>query len=273
MAWITSPANTRIKELRKLRERKERQRSGLFYLEGLRIVAEALQQGAEIETLIVAPELLSSDFGQEQVGEYRQKGGEVLEVSAAVFESFALKEGPQGLAAVARQRWRSLDAVNLTDGGNWVALDSVADPGNLGTILRTHDAVGGRGVILLDHCTDPYDTTAIRASMGAIFAQSLVRASLAEFADWKRQSGYAVVGTSDSARCDYHGYAYPPALVVLMGSERQGLQAEHYRLCDEVVRIPMMGRSDSLNLAVATALVLYEVFNRRRDDEARRAAV
>ena len=146
----------------------------------------------------------------------------------------------------------------------WIALDSVADPGNLGTILRTSDAVGGKGIVLLDHSTDPYDPTAIRASMGAVFSQQLVRASLAEFARWKQHTPCAVIGTSDKAASDYQAVRYPAPLIVLMGSERQGLQEAHYQLCDDVVRIPMMGRSDSLNLAVATAVVLYEVFNQRR---------
>ena len=163
------------------------------------------------------------------------------------------------LSDSAPERWGCLAAVT------WVALDSVADPGNLGTILRTHDAVGGQGVILLDQSTDPYDPSAMRASMGALFTQTLVKASFHEFADWKRQQASHVVGTSDKASTDYHAYQYPPSLVLLMGSERQGLQQQHLALCDEVVSIPMLGKSDSLNLAVAAAVVLYEILNQRRE--------
>jgi TrmH family RNA methyltransferase len=262
---ITSPANERIKWLRKLHERKARQESGLFYIEGLRIVTEAIQQGAVIETLVVAYELLRSEFGQQLVAEQRSAGRPVLEVSGEVFQRIALKDGPQGLAAVVRQQWVELADVQVGAGHNWVALDAVADPGNLGTILRTHDAVGGRGVILLDQSTDPYDPSAARASMGALFTQRLVKASFAEFAAWKRQTGAALVGTSGAAEHDYHEYRYPDGLVVLMGSERQGLQPHHLALCDGVVSIPMRGESDSLNLAVATAVVLYEILNQRRD--------
>ncbi|HEX2979947.1 MAG TPA: RNA methyltransferase [Anaerolineaceae bacterium] len=147
---------------------------------------------------------------------------------------------------------------------NWVALDSVADPGNLGTILRTNDAVGGAGVILLDHSTDPYDVTAVRASMGAVFSQRLVRASLSEFAAWKQRHSVAVIGTSDAAKMDYHQTHYPSPMVLLMGSEREGLTPQHIAICDLMVAIPMVGRSDSLNLAVATAVVLYEMFNQGR---------
>ncbi len=284
---ITSPANERVKAIRKLQERKARQESELFYIEGLRIVAEAVEQQADIETLIVAPELLKSGFGQKLVAEQRERGVPVLEVSGEVFQRISLKEGPQGIAAVVRQRWLALEDAGWREGetrrepelrsadagaqkprptNTWVALDSVADPGNLGTILRTHDAVSGRGVILLDQSTDPYDPAAVRGSMGAVFSQELVRATFAEFAAWKRCTGCPVVGTSDKASMDYHAYRYPPELVLLMGSERQGLSEEHLALCDAVVSIPMLGKSDSLNLAVATAVVLYEILNQRREN-------
>ncbi|MHB0987505.1 MAG: TrmH family RNA methyltransferase [Bellilinea sp.] len=265
---ITSSANPAIKFIRKLADRKERQYTGLFYVEGLRIVGEAAQKQWDIEQLVIAPELLTSLFGQQLVTDVTAAGGNVLEVSADVFRSLSAKDGPQGIAAVVRQRWTNLEDVHLADGDVWIALDSVQDPGNLGTILRTSDAAGCKGVILLDQSTDPFDPGAIRASMGAIFDQPLVKTTLPMFASWKKREGAAVVGTSDKAQQDYHRYPYPPGLVVLMGSERQGLQEHHYALCDAVVSIPMRGESDSLNLAVATALVVYEIINQRRDKDA-----
>lgn len=262
---ITSASNERIKAIRRLQERKGRQESGLFYLEGLRIVGEALEAGAEVETLVFAAELLRSEFGHTLVEEFSARGGQLLEVSREVFERLALKDGPQGIAAVVRQHWTSLDEVRVTPGKPWVALDSVADPGNLGTILRTHDSVGGQGVILLDQSTDPYDPSAVRGSMGALFDQKVVRCSLEEFAAWKDKTRVPVVGTSGTAQMDYHEYRYPVGMVLLMGSERQGLHERHLALCDALVRIPMVGKSDSLNLAVATAVTLYEMFNQWRD--------
>jgi TrmH family RNA methyltransferase len=261
---ITSSANPRIKSLRKLRERKYRQESGCFYAEGLRILVEAARQGAIIETLVVSPQLLTSTVGLALVEEQRRKGIEILEVSSAVFQSFALKDSPVGLAGVIRQQWLSLEEIQPGAGDLWVALDEVADPGNLGTILRTHDAVGGKGVILLGHATDPYDPSAARASMGALFSQYLVRASFEEFSAWKQKLNIPLIGTSDSAQIDYQKIHYPSSMVLLMGSERHGLDEAHVRLCDSMVRIPMVGTSDSLNLAVATAVVLYEIFNQRR---------
>ncbi len=262
---ITSTANPRIKSIRKLRERKARQESGCFYAEGLRIVVEAVQQSAPVETLITAPELLTSPVGQKLLEEQRKKGVEVLEVSPDVFQTIAMKEAPVGIAAVIRQEWLALDQVQVLPGDLWVALDEVADPGNLGTILRTNDAVGGKGLILLDRSTDPYDPTAIRASMGALFSQRLVKASFDEFAAWKKSRGVFLVGTSGASQTGYQEMAYPDKLVVLMGSEREGLSEAHMRSCDAMVRIPMIGRSNSLNLAVATALVIYEVFHQKRE--------
>jgi TrmH family RNA methyltransferase len=143
----------------------------------------------------------------------------------------------------------------------YIALDAVQDPGNLGTILRTSDAVGGKGVILLDHSTDPFDLATVRGSMGAIFSQQLVKATLAEFGEWKKRCKCKVIGTSGAATHTYHQYPFSMPMVLLMGSERQGLTEAHVALCDDVVKIPMVGRSDSLNLAIATAVVLYEIFN------------
>jgi RNA methyltransferase, TrmH family len=270
---ITSLSNERIKAICKLQDRKTRQESGQFFIEGLRVVAEAVEQAeaerAKIDCLVFAPELLKSSFGQQIVADQRERGILILEVSKEVFGRISAKDGPQGIAAVMEQRWQSLETTRLVikpdlAAQTWVALDSIADPGNLGTILRTHDAVGGQGVILLDQSTDPYDPAAVRGSMGALFTQDLVRASFIEFTSWKRQFGYPVIGTSDKAAQDYHEFRYPPGLVLLMGSERKGLQEHHLALCDAVVSIPMLGKSDSLNVSVASAVILYEILNQRR---------
>ena len=261
---ITSSANERMKQIRKLQERKERMESGLFYLEGLRIIGEAVEAGETLETLVIAPDLLRSDYGLKLATAEKEKGTDVLEVSGEVFRRMALKDGPQGIAAVVRQRWFDLNAVRLQPGRPWIALDSVADPGNLGTILRTSDAAGGEGVILLDQSTDPYDPSAVRASMGALFDQKIVRTSFDAFEAWKLSSAVVLVGTSDKAAQDYHTYPYPAELILMMGSERGGLLPQHTALCDAMVSIPMLGKSDSLNLAVATAVILYEILNQRR---------
>lgn len=262
---ITSTANPRIKRIRKLSDRKERTREGVFLAEGLRIVIEAIQLNQDIETLIVAPELMRSEVGEESLRAFQSaQPDRVMQVSADVFRSISGKDGPQGIAAIIKPAWTELQQIHPADNEIWIALDEIADPGNLGTILRTADAVGARGVILLDQCTDPYDPAALRGSMGAIFSQRMIKTSFEQFRDWKQKSHIHLVGTSDKASQDYHAAEYPLPLVLLMGSERQGLDQEHFDLCDQVVGIPMNGRSDSLNLAVATGIVLYEIYNYQR---------
>jgi RNA methyltransferase, TrmH family len=261
---ISSKSNERIKEIRALRHRKERERTGLFFVEGIRIVAEAADLGAHIETLVLAPDLLESEFARDLVQRLHARGVPILEVTGEVFKSVSLKQGPQGIGAVLQQRLRRLSEVRAGKGHCWVALEGVADPGNLGTILRTADAVGSSGVILVGATTDPYDPEAVRASMGAVFAQSVARATLPELAAWKREQGCFLVGTSDAAGADYRDIAYPRPVVLFMGSEREGLSEDAVALTDMMVQIPMVGRSDSLNLAVATGVMLYEIFNQRQ---------
>ena len=259
---ITSTANAAVKHIRGLRRRAERERTGLFYVEGLRHVGEAADTSAEVETCIVSPELLRSDYGTQVAARLQASGATLLEVSANVFQSLSSKDGPQGIAAVVRQAWTQLDGVDPGDGLCWVALAGVQDPGNLGTVLRTADAVGAAGVVLLGESTDPYDPAAVRASMGAVFSQRLVRAGEQGLLDWKARHGMHMVGTSDRAPIDYRTAEYPLPLILLMGSERAGLRNESAASCDSMVRIPMRGRCDSLNLSVATGVMLYEILRR-----------
>jgi TrmH family RNA methyltransferase len=262
---ITSPSNPRVKMIRKLRDRKERQQTGLFYIEGVRIVAEAIQTGADFEYLVLAPDLLTSTFALDLIVNGQGAAIPRIEVSAETFTGLALKDSPQGVGAVVRQRWSELDDVPQQVDRCWVALDEVADPGNLGTILRTSDSAGWAGVILLDHSTDPFDPTAVRASMGAVFTQKIIKTDLESFSRFKNESGLPVIGAAGAASDDYHRILYPQPCILLMGSERQGLNARHLSICDRTVRIPMLGRSDSLNLSIATALIMYEIFNQKRD--------
>jgi TrmH family RNA methyltransferase len=264
MPVITSAANSTIKNIRALKHRKDRDESGLFFIEGVRIVGEAVQQNAKIDSLVVAPDQLTSPFGRELVQQQRQLGVPVIEVSPSVFESLSGKDGPQGLGAVIKQRWEHINEVHLTSGLGWIAIDAAQDPGNIGTIMRTADAVGVTGLILTGNSADPYDSNALRASMGSVFSLRLVRANFEAFAAWKQRTNYTVIGTSDRASDDYQSIRYETPLILLMGSERQGLSADQMAICDTMAKIPMVGRSDSLNLAIATGVMLYEIFNQQR---------
>ncbi|MDP9378947.1 MAG: RNA methyltransferase [Chloroflexota bacterium] len=263
-AIITSVNNTTVKQIRQLRTRKERERTGTFYVEGIRIVAQAALSGAEIEACVISPGLLASEYAWEIVRDLRAKNVPVLELSPEAFGSISFKENLQGMGAVVRAQTERLEDVEISDTLGWVTLDHVGNPGNLGAILRTSDAVGCAGVVMLGDTTDPYHPAALRASMGAVFAQRLVRAEFDEFLRWKQEHGHTVVGTSGDAEKEYRDVSYPRPVLVLMGSERMGLSAEQQAMCDLTVRIPMVGTGDSLNLAVATSVVLYEAFHQHR---------
>jgi RNA methyltransferase, TrmH family len=260
---ISSRSNPSIKDIRALRDRKRRETTGLFFVEGIRIVVEAVASGAEVLEIVVAPQLLRSDVAGEAVERAESSGARVLEVSDDVFRTLSAKEGPQGIGAVARQRWLRLDDVDPEADLCWIALDGIQDPGNLGTILRTSDAIGGAGIILMGATADPYDPRALRASMGSVFSQRLIRATFEEVVGWCRNRNVSLVGTSDRGDRDFGEASYSTPVALLMGSEREGLTPEQLAACDEVVRIPMRGSADSLNVAVAAGVVLYQIASQR----------
>jgi RNA methyltransferase, TrmH family len=264
---ITSRNDIRVRRIRRLHLRAERDRTGLYYIEGMRFVSEAARHHVHIQTLVVCPPLLIHPFAQKLVRWLRRAGTPTIEVTPEVLQSIALVDDPQGVGAVVHQRWEALDQVRPGGELCWIALDTVQSPGNLGSILRTSEAVGGAGLIVLGDGVDPYDPATVRSSMAAIFAQRFVRTRPVALARWTARHQCPLVGTSPAAALDYHTVAYRAPTILLMGGERKGLSAELQALCDPVVRIPMVGRSDSLNLAVATSVLLYELFNQRRDRE------
>lgn len=259
---ITSFSNLHMKNFRKLRDRKYREESGLFTVEGPRIVAEALSEKWIFEELVFAQELLNSRYAEDLVDTARQNGIPVLKVNAEVFRSLSMKDGPKGIAAVLHQRWAGLSTVKES-GGLWIGLDRVQDPGNLGTIMRTADSVGARGILLIDGCTDPYAPAAVRASMGAIFSVNLVKTTSDKITEMLFRERIEVIGTSDAASIDFRSLEYDDDMILLMGSEREGISTALESLCTQLVFIPMQGKSDSLNLAVATAICMYEVFRQK----------
>ena len=260
---ITSPGNPRIKQARALTRRKERDATGLCLAEGIFHVGEALAAAdagrATVEYLLYAPDRLISDFGRGLVARAAAAGVPVYEVAAEVLAGVAEKDNPQGLLAVVRPRHYRLDELDAV-GFPWgVALVAPQDPGNVGTILRTIDAVGASGLLLLDGGVDALHPAAVRASMGAVFHKPIVSAPFDNFLAWARAGGYRLIATSARGRGDYHAAGFAPPLVLLLGSEREGLSAAQIAACDELVRLPMHGRITSLNLAVAAGVLLYAV--------------
>ncbi len=261
MPNLTNPRNPHVKQARKLQRRKERDATGLFVVEGIRHVGEAVAAGAELEYLCYAPDLLKSDFAHQLIREQSQRGLRCYALAPDVFRSLAEKDNPQGLLAVARRPHLGLDA--LTPGQHpWlVAVVHAQDPGNVGTIVRTIDAVGASGLILLDGGADPSHPNAVRASMGALFWRPVIDTSFGEFAAWASERRYHLYGTSERGDADYRAVRYRRPMVLLMGSEQKGLTAEQAALCETMVRLPMAGRVTSLNVAVATGVMLYQMMN------------
>lgn len=259
MNLITSTSNPRIKQVRALAQRKQREAAGLCVAEGIFHTGEALASG-DVAYLVYAPDLLISDFGRQLVAEAQTSGTPVYPVTAGLMASIAGKENPQGLLAVVRQRHTPLAALH-PDFHPWlVALVAPQDPGNVGSILRTIDAVGASGLLLLDGGVDAYHPAAVRAAMGAVFHLPVATASFDQFVGWAQNGGYCLYGTSARGRGDYRGAnRYSTPLVLVMGSEREGLTPGQAAVCDELLRLPMHGRSGSLNLAVAAGVFLYAI--------------
>ena len=269
---ITSRDNPRIKQVRALKQRKERDASGLFLVEGIRHVGEGAAADAEargasktpwLEYICFSQELLTSDFALALILEQAAQGLPCYSLPAELFASLAEKENPQGILAVARQHRFNLDELNTLNFAWGVALVAPQDPGNIGAILRTIDGVGASGLLLLGSSTDAYHPNAVRASMGAIFWYPTACASFSEFARWAKRNAYTVIGTSARGSQDYlTAGAYNKPLILLMGSEREGLTDEQKAACDLLVRMPMQGRVSSLNLAVATGVMLYTLLEK-----------
>ena len=256
---ITSAGNAEVKRLRSLHERKYRRQTGLFLAEGTRTCTEAVTLGWRLHRLASLDGRGGDRMVRPLLEALARDGGRALPMTESLLSRISGKDNPQIVLGAFEQRWQAKDAIMPDADSCWIALDRVRDPGNLGTIMRTADATGARGVILIGDCTDPYSVEAVRASMGAVFNVELAQMSQNDFlalaSGWPGQ----VVGTALPASRDYRTADYGGPLMLVMGNEQAGLTPELMKACTQLVRMPMMGRSDSLNLAVATGLTLYEV--------------
>ena len=256
---ITSLANETVKAARALHMRKVREETGQFLVEGLKLVTEAIEHGQAPEVLLFGPEAAAHPLLRRAQAATDAAGGEVVEVTSAILAKIARRENAQTVIGIFPQAYTVLEALKPEDAPCWVALEEVRDPGNLGTIIRTADAAGCGGVILVGDCCDPYSVEAVRATMGSIFATPLARASTDDFLAWRASWPGSVVGTLLTATEDYRAAAYRAPTLLLMGAEQSGLTPRLAATCDLAVKIPMRGRADSLNLAVATAVMIYAV--------------
>ncbi len=257
---VTSLANPLVKDIKALALKKFRDQQHAFMAEGLKLVIDALDLGWQIRTLVFAKAGRGNAAVEKAAARTVAAGGTVLEVSEKVLSSITRRDNPQMVVGVFSQRYLTLKDIRPKDGDVWVALDRVRDPGNLGTIIRTIDAVGARGVILVGDTTDPFAVETVRATMGSVFAVPVAKASAETFLAWRASFPGLVVGTHLKGAVDYRSVDFSgrPALL-LMGNEQQGLPDELAGACDRLLRIPQAGRADSLNLAVATGVMLFEI--------------
>jgi TrmH family RNA methyltransferase len=261
---ITSMGNPLIKQARALHQKKGRIESGLFLVEGIHHVGEAVSSGWEVETVLYAPELLTSEFARDLLTRLPTTP---QPVSPQVMESLADKENPQGMLAIVRQRRITLETyhppVVSRMRTQFVALVSPQDPGNVGTILRTMDAVGADALFLLDSTdgtrssVELYHPTVIRSSMGTVFWKPVIQASFQEFLEWARQETCQIIGTSAHGDVEYQTFNPQRPWVLVLGNEQKGLSREQILACDVTVSLPMKGRVSSLNLGVAAGVLLY----------------
>ncbi len=259
---ITSAANPLIKRVRMLGDRRHRRREGAFVVRGAQPVWQAVEAGADIEVLIVAPGLLREPAATMVAGQ-EERGVPVARLSEELFTRIADRDGPSGVAAIVRGRTPGLASLAVRPDSVVVALHEIANPGNLGTIIRTADAAGARGVILVGRCTDPFDPAAVKASMGAVFGVPVVAAQAAEeFLGWCQSGGVTLAVTSARGPGTLWEAPLRLPLAILLGSEGAGLPAGLLAAGQTRLRIPMTGTAESLNLAVAAGIVLYEA--RRR---------
>ena len=257
---VTSLANPIVKDIKALSLKKARDETKSFMAEGLKLVIDALDLGWTIRTLVYSKAAKGKPLVEKVAARTVASGGLVLEVSEKVMSAITRRDNPQMVAGVFEQRWNALKDVRPSGSETWVALDRVRDPGNLGTIIRTADAAGASGVILVGDCTDPFSMETVRATMGSLYAVPLVKTTPADFLRWKKDSGARLVATHLAGAVDYRTIDYRSKPVVLMmGNEQSGLPDDLASAADALARIPQVGRADSLNLAVATGVMLYEV--------------
>ncbi len=257
---VTSLANPIVKDIRSLALKKFRDQQNAFLAEGLKLVIDALDLGWQIRALVFAKSALGNAAVEKVAARTVAAGGTVLEVSAKVLQAITRRDNPQSVTGVFEQRLLPLKDIRPRGEDVWVALDRVRDPGNLGTVIRTVDAVGAQGVILVGDCTDPFSLETVRATMGSIFAVPVARAGAEAFLDWRRGFPGLVAGTHLEGAVDYRSVEFRGRpVLLLMGNEQQGLPEALASACDSLLRIPQAGRADSLNLAVATGVMLFEI--------------
>ena len=261
---ITAFSNPLVKRVQGLRDKRHRREDGLFLAEGLRILTEARETGRIPQYLFFAGPSAAHPLVRTLIHAVEQAGGEAIETTPNILSKLSGKDNPQAVVGVFPQFETTLQSLDRTASPIWLVAERLRDPGNLGTILRTGDAVGAGGLILIGDCVDPFSVEAVRASMGALFTVPVVHSDWDAFLAWLRSGPGQLVGLSLQTEHDYRSATYAAPTFLLTGNEAQGLPEEYEAACDLLVKLPMLGKADSLNAAVATAVMAYEVLARQR---------
>lgn len=240
-------------------DRRYRDSKGLFFAEGIRNFVEAVDHKFPIETIIYSEKLLISPLARKFVRRLKREGIPFARASPEEFRAISKTERASGIAAIYRQNIQNLSQIRSKK-FCWIALSSIRSNGNLGTLIRTSAATGADGFILIGNEIDIFEPNVVRPTMGAIFKQKIVRTNLDEFQKWARSNNLQVVGASPKGSADYHQIHYSNRTILMLGNERSGLTEQEKSVCSQLVKIPMVAGMDSLNVAVAGSLLLYEVF-------------
>ena len=258
---LTSAQNPKIKELTRLKERRERDATGLFLIEGYREIQRAALGGIEFDSLFICKELF---LGSNEPQLIEEVATTTFALPPHLFEKISYRDRPDGLIAIARQMKKKLSDLPLKKSPLYIVAEAIEKPGNLGTILRSADGVGADGVIVCDRCTDIYNPNVVRASVGTLFTLPVVEAEGSETLQWLKQRNIQIVAATPSAELEYTAADLVGPIAIAVGTEQLGLSKKWLDLADISVRIPMLGTADSLNVATATTLILYEVLRQRR---------
>ncbi|MFT3976961.1 MAG: RNA methyltransferase [Sphingomonas bacterium] len=261
---ITAYSNPLVKHVRDLRDKRHRRESRQFLAEGLRILTEAHETGRIPRLLFFAAASARHPLVERLIAAVEGADGGAIETTPDILSKLSGKDNPQAVVGVFDEFAVPLEALDRTSAGIWLVAERLRDPGNLGTILRTGDAVGAGGLILVGDCVDPFSVEAVRASMGALFTVPVVRCDWEAFLTWLHAGPGTLVGLSLQTDHDYRTPTYPAPTFLLTGNEAQGLPEEYEAACDLLVKLPMLGKADSLNAAVATAVMAYQVLASQR---------
>ncbi len=261
---ITAFSNPLIKRVRNLRDKKHRREEGLFLAEGLRILTEAHEAGRVPEYLFFSKDMAGHALVRTLIAATEDAGGWAVETNNDILSKLSGKDNPGAVVGVYPDFAVTLADLDRSKSGIWLVAERLRDPGNMGTILRTADAVGAGGLILIDDCVDPFSVEAVRASMGALFTVPVARSSWGDFLVWLRKGPGQLVGLSLDTEHDYRAPHYAAPTFLLTGNEAQGMPGFMAEACDLLVKIPMLGKADSLNAAIATAVMAYEVLGQQR---------